>query len=103
VNEKIEGFYAVCKAKGLTGEQGVMIPASNVPNLMLKQEIVDAVQAEKFHIWSVGSIEEGIEVLTGVSAGKKEDGSFAPEGVFARVDQRLMRMAEELAKFDGEK
>ena len=102
VNEKIEGYFAVCKAKGLTGEQGVMIPNSNVSNLMLKQEIVDAVQADKFHIWSVDSIEEGIEVLTGISAGKKEDGSFAPEGVFARVDQRLTQMAEELAKFgDG--
>ena len=102
VNEKIEGYFAVCKAKGLTGEQGVMIPNSNVSNLMLKQDIVDAVQADKFHIWSVDSIEEGIEVLTGISAGKKEDGSFAPEGVFARVDQRLTQMAEELAKFgDG--
>jgi lon-related putative ATP-dependent protease len=102
VNEKIEGFYAVCKAKGLTGEQGVMIPSSNVPNLMLKQEVVEAVQADKFHIWSVGSIEEGIEVLTGVPAGRQEDGSFAAEGLFARVDQRLARMAEELAKFgDG--
>jgi predicted ATP-dependent protease len=79
-----------------------MIPASNVSNLMLKQEIVDAVQADKFRIWSVGTIEEGIEVLTGISAGKKEDGSFAPEGVFTRVDQRLAKMAEELAKF-GEK
>jgi lon-related putative ATP-dependent protease len=103
VNEKIEGYFAVCKAKGLTGEQGVMIPNSNVSNLMLKQEIVDAVQADKFHIWSVDSIEEGIEVLTGISAGKKEDGSFAPEGVFARVDQRLTQMAEELAKFGNGK
>ena len=103
VNEKIEGFFAVCKAKGLTGEQGVMIPASNVPNLMLKQEVVEAVQANKFHIWSVGSIEEGIEVLTGVPAGKQEDGSFTAEGVFARVDQRLARMAEELAKFGNGK
>jgi predicted ATP-dependent protease len=60
------------------------------------------VQADKFHIWSVGSIEEGIEVLTGVPAGRQEDGSFAAEGLFARVDQRLARMAEELAKFgDG--
>ena len=102
VNEKIEGFYAVCKAKGLTSKQGVMIPDSNVSNLMLKQEILDAVQADQFHIWSVGSIEDGIEVLTGVSAGKKENGNFAPEGVYAKVDQRLVEMAEEMAKF-GEK
>jgi lon-related putative ATP-dependent protease len=102
VNEKIEGFYAVCKAKGLTSKQGVMIPDSNVSNLMLKQEILDAVQADQFHIWSVGSIEDGIEVLTGVSAGKKENGNFAPEGVYAKVDQRLVEMAEEMARF-GEK
>ncbi|MFN2236495.1 MAG: Lon protease family protein [Anaerolineales bacterium] len=98
VNEKIEGFFSVCEAKGLTGEQGVMIPASNVSNLMLKQEILDAVQASKFHIWSVDSIEDGIEVLTGIAAGKNTDGSFAPEGIFARVDQRLAQMYDELSK-----
>jgi lon-related putative ATP-dependent protease len=103
VNEKLEGFFAVCKAKGLNGEQGAMIPSSNVSNLMLKQEIVDAVQAGQFHIWSVASIEEGIEVLTGVPAGKNEDGSFLPDGVFARVNRRLEQMANELAKFGGEK
>jgi Lon-like ATP-dependent protease len=98
VNQKIEGFFAVCEAKGLTGEQGVMIPDSNVSNLMLKQEILDAVQAKKFHIWSVNSIEDGIEVLTGISAGRNADGSFAPEGVFARVDQHLAQMYDELSK-----
>jgi Lon-like ATP-dependent protease len=103
VNEKIEGFFAVCKAKGLNGEQGVMIPASNVCDLMLKQEIVDAVQVKQFRIWSVASIEEGIEVLTGIPAGKNQDGTFAPGGVFTRVDQRLTQMAEELAKFGREK
>ncbi len=100
VNEKIEGYFAVCKAGGLNGGQGVMIPASNASNLMLKQEIVEAVKEGKFHIWSVGSIEEGIEVLTGVPAGRKDDGSFAPDGVFARVDARLAKMAVELAKFN---
>jgi lon-related putative ATP-dependent protease len=99
VNEKIEGFFEVCKAKGLSGEQGVMIPASNISNLMLKQEIVDAVQAGKFHLWSVDTIESGIEVLTGVPAGRNADGGFACDGIFACVDQRLKRMAEELAKF----
>jgi lon-related putative ATP-dependent protease len=100
VNEKIEGFFAVCKAKGLNGEQGVMIPASNAANLMLKQEIVDTVQAGQFNIWTVASIDEGIEVLTGIPAGKKEDGSFAPDGIYARVNQRLTQMAEDLAKFN---
>jgi lon-related putative ATP-dependent protease len=99
VNEKIEGFFAVCKAKGFNGKQGVMIPASNVCNLMLKQEIVDAVNSGQFHIWSATCIEEGIEVLTGVSAGKKEDGSFIPDSIFARADMRLAKMADELTKF----
>lgn len=103
VNEKIEGFFAVCKAKGLNGKQGVMIPASNVCNLMLKQEIVDAVDCGQFHIWSVASIEEGVEVLTGVPAGKKENGSFVPDGIFARVNLRLAKMAEEMARFGSEK
>ncbi len=100
VNEKIEGYFSVCKAAGLSGEQGVMIPASNVSNLMLKKEIVDAVQAGQFHLWSVATIEDGIEVLTGVPAGRKDDGSFAPEGLFARVDRRLSKMAGELAKYN---
>jgi len=103
VNEKVEGFFAVCKARGLNGEQGVMIPASNVSNLMLKQEILDAVTAGRFHLWSVATIEEGIEVLTGTPAGRNEDGSFAPGGVFARADERLAQMAEELARFSREK
>ncbi len=72
VNEKIEGFYEVCKAKGLTGEQGVMIPDSNVQNLMLKEEVVDAVKAGKFNVYSVKTIDEGIEVLTGTKAGSGE-------------------------------
>ncbi len=103
VNEKIEGFFAVCKAKGLNGEQGVMIPASNVSNLMLRQEIVDTVDSDRFHIWSVACIEEGIEVLTGVPAGNKECGGFVPDGIFARVNLRLAKMAEEMARFGSEK
>jgi lon-related putative ATP-dependent protease len=69
VNEKIEGFFDVCKIKGLTGEQGVLIPKSNVQNLMLREDIVEAVRAKKFHIWAVSTIDEGIEILTGVPAG----------------------------------
>ena len=67
VNQKIEGYYAIYKAKGLNGEQGAMIPASNITNFMLKQEVGDAVQACQFHVRSVTSIEDGIEILTGVS------------------------------------
>ena len=102
VNEKIEGFYAVCKARGISGKQGVMIPASNMSNLMLKNEVIDAVACGQFHIWSIATIEEGIEVLTGFPAGKKEDGSFVHGSIFERVNLRLAKMAEEMARFDGE-
>jgi lon-related putative ATP-dependent protease len=100
VNEKIEGFFEVCKAKGFTGKQGVMIPASNVQNLMLKEEVVDAVKAGKFHIYSAKTIDEGIEVLTGVKAGKRrKDGTFEEDTVNYRVDKQLKSMAEKLKDF----
>jgi lon-related putative ATP-dependent protease len=100
VNEKIEGFFEVCKTKGFTGQQGVMIPASNVQNLMLKEEIVDAVKAGQFHIYSVGTIDEGIEVLTGTKAGeKRQDGTFENGTVNYRVDKQLKGMAEKLKEF----
>ena len=100
VNEKIEGFFEVCKAVGLTGEQGVMIPESNVQNLMLKEEIVDAVKAGKFHIYSAKNIDEGIEVLTGTKAGTKlQDGTFEEETVNYRVNKQLKDMAEKLKEF----
>ena len=100
VNEKIEGFFEVCKAKGLTGKQGVMMPESNVQNLMLKEEIVDAVKEGKFHIISVKTIDEGIEVLTGVKAGEKQkDGTFEEGTVNDRVDKRLKQMAEKLKEY----
>lgn len=100
VNEKVEGFYAVCKAKGLTGEQGVIIPVQNVKNLMLKEDVVTAVRDGQFNLWAVGTVDEGIKVLTGVPAGsRQEDGSW-PEGtVNFRVDKRLREMAEALRKF----
>jgi predicted ATP-dependent protease len=94
-NEKIEGFYAICKAKGLTGEQGVMIPRDNVRNLMLKPEVVQAVKAGRFHVWAVDKIDQGIELLTGVPAGKvRKDGSY-PEGTAFR---KVTDMLEELTK-----
>ncbi len=104
VNEKIEGFYAVCKAKGLTGEQGVIIPIQNVKNLMLRKEVVDAVREGRFHLWAVTSVDEGIEILTGVPAGRQsEDGSW-PEGtVNHRIDHRLREMAEAARSFGQEK
>ncbi len=90
VNEKIEGFFRVCKAKGITGDQGVLIPARNVDNLMLSEEVVEAVRQGKFHIYPVSTVEEGIEILTGVPAGKKgTDGTFPADTVFGRVAARL--------------
>ena len=100
VNEKIEGFFEVCKARGLTGKQGVMIPESNVQNLMLKEEVVSAVKEGKFHIFSVKNIDEGIEVLTGVRAGEKgKDGNFEKDSVNELVDKKLREMTEKLAKY----
>jgi len=90
VNHKIEGFYRVCKAKGMTGDQGVLIPASNVANLMLHREVVEAVDAGQFHIYPVTTIEEGIELLTGVPAGTRDEANVYPEGtVFGQVEARL--------------
>ncbi|HOP41066.1 MAG TPA: ATP-dependent protease, partial [Geobacteraceae bacterium] len=106
VNYKIEGFFAVCKAKGLSGEQGVIIPRANVRNLMLKDEVVEAVKEGKFHIWSVETIDQGIEILTGKPAGDQQaDGSF-PEGTINfKVDTRLREILENMKKFSaaGEK
>jgi len=103
VNEKIEGFFEVCKAKGFTGQHGVMIPASNVQNLMLKEEVVDAVKAGKFHIYSVKTIDEGIEVLTGTKAGeRRKDGTFENGTVNYKVNKQLKSMAEKLKEFPSD-
>ena len=100
VNEKIEGFFSVCKAKGLNGQQGVMIPASNVRHLMLKEEVVEAVREGTFHVWAVRSIDEGIEVLTGFPAGpRKPDGGFEEGKVNYLVDQRLREFARQFREF----
>jgi predicted ATP-dependent protease len=100
VNEKIEGFFEICKLKGLTGEQGVMIPSSNEQNLMLKQEVIAAVEKGEFHIWSIETIEDGIEVLTGVKAGERaKDGTFDNNSIFDRADSRLGQIAKDMAKF----
>jgi predicted ATP-dependent protease len=90
VNEKIEGFYDVCKARGLTGRQGVMIPAANVKNLMLKQEVVEAVRQNRFHVYPVSTISEGIEILTGMPAGTSDANGIYPEStIFGRVQKKL--------------
>ena len=100
VNEKIEGFFEVCKAKGLTGAQGVMIPESNVQNLMLKEEVVDAVKAGKFNVYAVKTIDEGIEVLTETKAGQRRaDGTYEEDTVNYLVDKQLREMAEKLKEY----
>jgi predicted ATP-dependent protease len=99
-NEKVEGFFEVCKAKGFTGKQGVMLPESNVQNLMLKEEVVSAVKEGKFHIFPVKTIDQGIETLTGVKAGgRRDDGTFEEGSVNYMVDKRLREMAEKLKQF----
>lgn len=101
VNQKIEGFFQVCKAKGLNGKQGVMIPYQNVVNLMLDEEVIEAVKAGKFHIYAVKTIEEGIEILTGVPAGTPDAEGNYPEGtVFCRVQKRLEEIYQCLKKED---
>ena len=100
VNEKIEGFFEVCKARGLTGDQGVLIPKSNVQHLILKDEVVEVVSKGSFHIYPISMIDEGIEVLTGVKVGKKlPDGSFEAGSINDRVDKQLRGMAKKLKEF----
>jgi lon-related putative ATP-dependent protease len=106
VNWKIEGFYKVCKARGLDGTQGVIIPKANVQDLMLLKEVVEAVEQGKFHVWAVGHVDEALELLTGLPAGKRlADGTFEPDTVNARVDEKLrelMQLAKELMKGEEE-
>ncbi|TNE64632.1 MAG: ATP-binding protein [Bacteroidetes bacterium] len=97
INEKIEGFFDTCNLNGLTGDQGVMIPFSNLKNLMVKDEVLKAVRTGKFHIWAIRTIEEGVELLTGVPAGKQPDNTrlrFEPDSVFDRVNKRLIEFAD---------
>lgn len=95
VNEKIEGFFAVCKVMGLTGTQGVMIPHQNVEDLMLKDEVIEAVKGGKFHIYPIKTIDQGIELLTGIPAGIRLENNLYPEGtLFHKVDAKLRSYAE---------
>ena len=103
VTRKVEAFYEICKHKGLNGRHGVIIPAKNVRNLMLKQELVDSVKEGRFHIWPITTVEEGVEILTGMGAGVLQPDASYPEGTFFRkVDERLVELAEIVRRF-GEK
>ncbi|MBS7620195.1 AAA family ATPase, partial [Candidatus Bathyarchaeota archaeon] len=100
VNEKIEGFFEICKMRGLNGKHGVVIPWSNVKNLMLKEEVVEAVKNRMFHIYPVRNIDEGIEILTGVKAGKKfPDGKYEECSINDLVQKRLIEMAEKVKEY----
>ena len=102
VNLKIEGFYDVCKARGLTGKQGVIIPIQNVDDLMLREEIYDAVKKKKFSIYAVKSINEGIEILTGRKAGKKKSGNTFESGTInGLADEKLQHYASDWKKYEN--
>ncbi|MGH9815266.1 MAG: Lon protease family protein [Candidatus Acidiferrales bacterium] len=101
VNQKIEGFYYSCRVKGITGRQGVMIPEENTEDLMLHEEVRDAVRQRKFHIYPVRTIEQGIEILTGVAAGARDSaGQYEAGTIFGMVDARLRQMADVMKDFD---
>ena len=100
VNQKIEGFFKICQAKGLSGDQGVLIPHQNLRNLMLQEEVVEAVKQGQFHIYSAKTIDEGIEILIGAPAGKKhKDGTYPKTTVNYLIDKRLKDMAKQLKNF----
>jgi len=100
VNQKIEGFFEVCRIRGLNGGQGVLIPRSNIRNLMLKEEIVQAIREGQFHVFPVGTTDEGMEVLTGMKAGElRQDGTFEPDSINDRVQKRLTELAERIRDF----
>ncbi len=100
VNEKIEGFFEICQARGLNGDQGVLIPVSNVRHLMLRRSVIEAVEAGQFHIYPVQRIEEGMEILTGLAAGEPDASGDYPEGtIHDRVRRRLIELAEKRRQF----
>ena len=99
-NEKIEGFFDVCRVRGLDGTHGVMIPKANVQHLMLREDVVEAVKQGKFTIWPVGHIDEGIELLTGVEAGARgPDGAFPAGSINGLVEEKLRAFAESVRAF----
>jgi lon-related putative ATP-dependent protease len=100
VNQKIEGFFDVCREKGLTGTQGVIIPSSNTQNLMLRRDVIDAVRKKQFHVYRVAAVAEAIEVLTGAPAGQPDEaGSFPPRTVYGEVQKKLEAFFERARRF----
>jgi len=99
-NQKVKAFFDICNHKGLTGDQGVIIPEKNIRNLMLKKQVIEAVKADQFHIWPISRIEEGIEILTDMEAGQFQPDGTYPEGtLFQKVDERLSEIARIVKDF----
>ncbi|HNF99759.1 MAG TPA: ATP-dependent protease, partial [Pseudomonadota bacterium] len=99
---KIEGFFDLCHARGLTGSQGVMIPKANLPHLVLRDDVVLAIQQGQFHVYAISSVAEGIEVLTGLPAGERDtSGRFPAASVFGRVERRIIEIAERLRQAEA--
>jgi ATP-dependent Lon protease len=102
INEKIEGFFAVCRTRGLTGTQGVLIPAQNAPDLMLSAEVVEAARRGRFQVYAIRTIDQGLEILTGLRAGRRRGYRFEADTVHRRVDDALYELAESIKEFvDG--
>jgi predicted ATP-dependent protease len=100
VNQKVEGFFDVCSARGLTGTQGVIIPVQNVQDLMLRHDVVAAVAQGRFHVYALTTVDQGIELLTGKKAGsRKKGGRYTPGSIHARVDKRLTEFARKNKTF----
>jgi lon-related putative ATP-dependent protease len=103
VNEKIEGFYDICHSRGLSGQQGVLIPAANVKHLVLRQDVVEAVRQGQFAVYSIETIDQGIELLTGLTAGVRDESAEYPEGSFnRRVEETLIRFTKRLQALDSQ-
>ena len=102
INQKIEGMYDVCRVLGLTGDQGVLMPKRNLRNLMLRDDVVEAIKNGKFHVYAVDTIDEGMEVLTGGTAGERSDDGAYPEGTINHlVDRRLKKLNESMRGYYG--
>jgi len=100
INEKIEGFFDICTARGLTGTQGVVVPESNLPNLMLRPRVVEAVREDRFHVYGVRRIDQAVELFTGIPAGARDEtGAYPADSVFGRVEDRLRRLAGAVRDF----
>ena len=103
VNEKIEGFYQICKLRGLNGDNGVIVPIQNVRNLHLSDEVIESVKKGKFHIYAISTISEGIEILTGVPAGEKNKNGKFPLGTINYLVEEKLRKYYEIASNKGNK